>query len=481
MKRLLTLIFLSTLICLMYATPQLPDTCGVSMPSILSKKTITESETKELLKYDNWEQFSNSHKYWTVYSDRSHNFTYSLPSEQGEICDTLVFNEQVRIAKIENGYALVYTEPQKTVTFPLISSSAKSRGWILMDNLLLWSSCPTTETGIYNKALILFDIDEQAKRNSDVGKIYQNPMTKEGSRALAPDMVHYFVMKKADNGLILLARECKMEGFTSQVLYGWVSTSSYVPWSQRICLEPNWHLLETEPLKGKTANVYNKDRVKSAAIPLCQINPQTKNSTTKYRWDSLRMRFPLLEEGTENENQYHVVAYCSSQECGIPYLMIGDSANTFAFEGYVDKQMDGVNLWKTVLYISSDELAQLMEKLQPLMNAAETGERKAYIEALKELARAMIPDITPQEMDEKDVKEILSLVAGLNVKKSSLGGRTLIQIQNNKIVGDDEFDEIIKDFRNKYNKLKKIRENKYYFSVERNKTTWYWIPVEDLP
>ena len=34
---------------------------------------------------------------------------------------------------------------------------------------------------------------------------------------------------------------------------------------------------------------------------------------------------------------------------------------------------------------------------------------------------------------------------------------------------------------NRYRKLKKISENKYDFSFERNETTWYWIPVEDLP
>ena len=231
-------------------------------------------------------------------------------------------------------------------------------------------------------------------------------------------------------------------------------------------------------MKGKKVTVY-RDGAKAADIELGRTNNNTNNEATKYRWDSRRMRFPLLDE--DDENQYHVVAYCSPQECGVPYLMIGDSANMFAFDGYVDKQMEGMDIWNPVIYISDEEIACLMEKLRPVMSAANTGERKAYIEALKELARAMIPDITPQEMDEKDVKEILSLVAGLNVKTGSLGGRTLIQIQNNKIVGDDEFDGIIADFRNRYNRLQKIRETKYGFSVERNKKTWYWIPVEDLP
>jgi hypothetical protein len=100
---------------------------------------------------------------------------------------------------------------------------------------------------------------------------------------------------------------------------------------------------------------------------------------------------------------------------------------------------------------------------------------------MKELTRSMIPDIAPKEMDEKDVKEIMALVSGLNVKTGSLGGRTLIQIQDENVVKQDEFDGMIADFQNKFRKLKKIRENKYDFSIERNKTTWYWIPVEDLP
>ena len=84
-------------------------------------------------------------------------------------------------------------------------------------------------------------------------------------------------------------------------------------------------------------------------------------------------------------------------------------------------------------------------------------------------------------MDNKDVKDIMALVAGLNVKTGSLGGRSLIQIQSEDVVKQDEFDGMIAEFQQKYNKLKKIRENKYAFSVVRNKTTWYWIPVEDLP
>lgn len=787
MKHIITSLLLGCLTSLyLEATPQLPNNCSAFQPPLLLKKTIKESEVDELLKSGNWGQTTKGNKYWTVYSDRSHNTTYNSPSTSGGKCDELDFNDQVRIAKIENGFALVYTENQKGVTYPLISSTAQSRGWIPMKNLLLWSSCPTDEAGIYNKALIVLNIDEQKKGNPDLGKRYQNPEDKEDPKKLVADMNFYFIMKKADNGLVLLARECKMEGYTYQVLYGWVSPASYVPWSQRTCIEPNWKPLVAEQLKGKRVNVY-RDGSKATDIELGRTNKITNNEAIKYRLEPQLMRYPLLEN--KSASQYHVTAFarpdgtshvptvpsgydntsagvvntilesqsvinlivvidgtrsmenyyqptqkiiqqayeyfgkenrtvrvgiviyrdytdgqyvtehlsmraptdpsvaqflqsggsygvkssssdhtlaealykglevaldtktmnyssrnsnlmfvigdcgndladskCMSEEeiirkcvenrvqlsafqvrneneqsfllfrkqmgtivrenlkaqysklggnfkAGFKELSdgyrfatdlsakdnfyIGETRNAdlgkamdvsklydlvknsymqfgtaidaqmgvvsdaeniiresgenstnssiemgllesvftkeqiqeirrsnslMAFQGDTDKTAEnGLNYWQPIIYISSDEFAQLMEKLQPVMTAANTGNRKPYVDAMMALTRSMLPDITQQEMAEMDTKEIMALVAGLNVKTLSLKGRTLIQIQDENIVKQDEFDGMIADFRNKYNKLKKIRENKYDFSVERNKTTWYWIPVEDLP
>jgi hypothetical protein len=779
------LVFSSTIISLSIAAPQLPGNCTAGLPSLLLKKTIKESEVNSLVSTGEWGQTNKSQKYWTVYSDRSHNTTYNTPSTSSGKCDELDFNEQVRIAKIENGFALVYTENQKGVIYPLVSSNAKSRGWIPMDNLLLWSSCPTDNAGIYNKALIVLNIDEAKKGNSDIDRRYQNPVTKDSPQKLVADMNFYFVMKKAENGLVLLARECKMEGYTYSVLYGWVSSGSFVPWSQRTCIEPNWKPSVAEELKGIRVNVY-RDGSRATDIELGRVNKITQNPTTKYRLEPQLMRYPLLNNASGNDNQYFVTAFarpdgtshvptvptgydnssagvineamkelsiinlivvidgtksmenyyqptqkiiqraydffgkesktvkvgvviyrdytdgqyvtehlsmrsptdpsvaqflqtggnygvksspsdrtlaealfkglevaldtrtmgyskdnsnlmfvigdcgndledtkCLSQEAivkkcvenrvqlsafqvrneneqsffsfrkqmnaivrgnmkaqygkgkfdeladGYEYnagvskdqnFFIGSTRNAelgkqmdvaklydlvknsymqfddaiqaqmavvekggdiiretadagvstnssmemrllegiftpaqiaeikksnslMAFQGYTDKKDTNKSLdyWQPIVYISSDEFAQLMEKLQPVMSAATTGNRKPYVDAMKELTRSMIPDITPKEMDEKDVKEIMALVSGLNVKTGSLGGRTLIQIQDENVVKQDEFDGMIADFQNKFRKLKKIRENKYDFSIERNKTTWYWIPVEDLP
>ena len=127
MKRIILSIFLSSITSFyMWAAPQLPGNCVASQPSLLLKKTIKETEVNDLLKSGTWGQTAKANKYWTVYSDRSQNTTYNSSSSSSGKCDELDFNEQVRIAKIENGYALVYTENQKGVTYPLISSSGRN-------------------------------------------------------------------------------------------------------------------------------------------------------------------------------------------------------------------------------------------------------------------------------------------------------------------------------------------------------------------
>ena len=345
MKRLSVTFILSCIIAWnAMAAPQLPGNCTAGLPSLLLKKTIKESEVNALVKSGKWGQTNMAQKYWVAYSDRSHNTTYNSPSTSGGKCDELEFNEQVRIAKIENDFALVYTEKQKGSIYPLISTNAQSRGWIPMKNLLLWGSCPTDEAGIYNKALIVINIDEAKKKNSDIEKRYQNPVTKDEPQRLVADMNFYFVMKKSDNGLVLLARECKMEGYTYQVLYGWVSPGSFVPWSQRTCIEPNWKPSVADELKGKRVAVF-KDGSRATDIELGRTNKITQNPTTKYRLEPQLMRYPLLANETGNDNTYCVTAFARPDGTShVPTVPTGYDNSSAGIENEAVKDMSIINL-----------------------------------------------------------------------------------------------------------------------------------------
>ena len=162
------------------------------------------------MKSGDWEQSNTAEKFWTVYSDRSHNTTYNSPSVSGGKCGELKFNEEVRIAKIENGFALVYSEPKKGFNFPQISSSAESKGWIPMKNLLLWNSCPTDDVGIYHKALIVANLDKMKKGDTDFSVRFENPETRDNPKQLVASMDFFFIMKKGPNNMVLLATGCKI-------------------------------------------------------------------------------------------------------------------------------------------------------------------------------------------------------------------------------------------------------------------------------
>lgn len=781
--------FMGTLI--VQAAPQLPSKVEAFQPSVLNKNIIyEEKDLKPFLRSGNWGQDKPTTKYWTVYSDRSSNTTYNGPSTSSGKCDELEFNERVRIAKIEKDFALVYTEKLEGTLSPAISSKATSRGWVPMKNLLLWESCPVDNYGVYNKALIVINIEHMKGNASDLGRRYDNPDIKTKYRPLQADANFYFVMKSDDNGMVLLARECKMQGYSYQVLFGWVNKYSFAPWSQRTCLEPNWAPDVVKDLGGQKIDVRREGK-KVTDILIGRENKITQNEATKHRLEPQLLRYPLLKtdreylvtafsrpdgtghvptvpiasgdeeidikegllknasiinlivviDGTRSMENYYkpiqeavksayqtfgtdnktvrvgIVIYrdyadgeylterlsmrkptdpsvaqfletggkygikssvkdhtnaealykglevaldaqgmgydkancnlmfvvgdcgndendrrCLSQEAiiekcvanhvqlmafqvrnendpaylnfrkqmnqivkgtltgqqafnvdkkqhpkgsarmveladGYEYrtfnlpnsgnLFIGgirnadlgkemeiqklnalikDSYSKFAvaidarsglisniddiiadiddtqitvnstmelgalginarqiealkknnslmaFNGEVSiKSPNGQDYWQPIIYISSDEFHQLIERLRPVRVAAADGNRKPYVEALKALIRSMVPEITEEDMNAKDVKEIMALVAGLNVKTGSLGGRTLIQIQDENIVDNVEFQGMIAQFNNKFDKLAKINENKYPFSVERNKTWWYWIPVSDLP
>ncbi len=796
MKKIYLILAFICLCTIANADTSLPQTVTASLPKILLKNTVKSSEIATIKSSNEWGQNNKSNKFWTVYSDRANNQTYTGPSASSGEYKSLAFNAQVRIAKIQGDFALVYEEKEKGISYPHISTSAVSMGWIPMKNLLLWNSCPTNEVGIYNKALIVMNLDNiSSSTKADMGKLYKNPATKSGQTTLRSSMNFFFVMKEADNGLVLLAKECKMEGYTYQVLYGWVSKDSYIPWNERTCLEPNWKPAVAEQMSGKTIPVYGNSSLSNirCQFPLGRKNTVTTTRSTMYRMNPNEMRYPLLDNETGNKNIFKVTAFArpdgsahvapipedeggtdiideglkdksiinlivvidgtSSMENYYPptqeiirraydffgkenktvkvgiviyrdysdgnfvtehlsmrkptdpsitsflknggkygiksspndhtyaealykglelaldnttmgyspknsnlMIVIGDCGNDLndhkcisdteiikrcvknniqlsafqvrnnneqsfllfrqqmdkivrenmkaqyarlgngvkgrfaeisdgsgynfktnlpkdknfyigstrnaqlgknmdiaklydivknsylqfseaidaqmgtiiratetiaihdgedggvtstsvdmaylktifsdkeiadlkkanslmAFQGYTSQKTQDDNAyeyWKPIVYISSDEFASLMETLQKVMNAANEGssDRKPYINSIKALVRAMVPDITEKEIDEKGYDEVMALISGLPVQTDQTKRIPIIKIADLPQV---EFDGIIADFRNKYNKLKKIREQAYPFSIEHNKTRWYWIPVEDLP
>lgn len=299
-----------------YADTTLPSKVEAFMPNVLMQRLVYEKDADAMVKRGDWGQSNapTNKKHWVVYSDRDENTTYSSPSK-GAAYDKLDFAERVIIAKIQNGFALVYSDP-KYPTWPAYSEKAKSRGWIPMDKLLLWQSCPTDNKGIYQKALLAANLE--AKSTNNLGSSYSNPETRSNPQPIKTTMNFYYVMKKDPaTGLKLISRQLVLDENAQLQLYGWVADNSFVPWNQRSCLEPNWRPSDVSYFNspdGKAYPVYQDVEMKKDPVTSYRYgvpNPEDKMNSTKFRMRPTRVRFPILDL-TDTEKNYKNVYKCTT-------------------------------------------------------------------------------------------------------------------------------------------------------------------------
>lgn len=305
MKKLLSIILFAGWGVSLFAagiTTQLPKKCEAFRPDILYQPMFTESHAKILVRSGDYGQSKsargeNGHEFWIVFSDRDNNTTYTAPNSRTAF-KQLDFNEKVRIAQIKDGWALVYYEPKEQETYPRFSSEIEWKGWVKMDKLLLWNTCPANDNGIYYKAMLCANLDEKVE-NDRLGKCFKNPDNLKVFEDLRVDFTYYFVMKTEGN-MVLLAYQNTMNGQTYRVLYGWVDKNSFVSWNQRSCLEPNWDIQDVEYFakNGVKAYIYDDKGNKASYIEY-----QKKKSNTydpdMYRMNGDVLRYPILDDNSE--------------------------------------------------------------------------------------------------------------------------------------------------------------------------------------
>ena len=292
----------------------LPDKVNIFLPDYLKERLIEERHLSKVSKANKYGQ-SNSvgeKKFWNVFSDRSKNPAYNKPNTSSGIANYLEFNQKLRIATIEDDFALVYEEPNIGLAYPNVSPEAKAKGalgWVPMEHLLLWHSCPANDYGILNKALLVYNLNKANDGNNF--QRYTNPSTKDGATDLDYDVNFYFVMKRESNGLVLLAKESSMNGDTDQVLYGWVNEGSYTPWNQRSCLEFNWKYRDVEDgLHGDSVGFFaDKDFMEVAANYHKYDIADVGSIGKEKRFSGNILRLPILENKTGNDDIYHITYF----------------------------------------------------------------------------------------------------------------------------------------------------------------------------
>lgn len=503
-------------------SPQLPEKVEAFCPNVLQKRLIYQSDIDDMVKKGSWGQNNppKEKKHWIAFSDRSNNICSSAPGANDSIY-SLSFNEQVIIAKIKGDSVLVYSDP-KYQAWPAHSDIAVAKGWLPMNNLLLWMSSPLNKNLVHHKVMIAANLDEKDPEN--IGRSFSNPVTKADSKGLKTDFSIYYIMKTdPETGMNLLATDTRMDENSLNVLFGWVADNSLVKWDHRLCLEPNWEPADVKYFnnpEGKLYPIFPDEVMKEEPIAYYQYgieNGKDKRLSSKYRMNPYMSRFPLIDIiGDGKDSKYEFIVYSSTGH-GIDvgrqhsefdldepeYNSISDSflksrvgngifsalkrsGATIVCIGYAPVyDLGGRNYWKMVSLWSQDEFETLMSLLGNLYNNTNlNGDRKPFVDAVKALARAISPDIPEKDLDKMHFDEVIRLAAGVSESPLAVNqGPTLREIQKPRVVPEKEYQALISTFTNKYEYLLTNVKNKNYIYSYQSSTgqKFYWIPLEDLP
>lgn len=300
-NKFFSLLFLFGSVICVYAQPSLPTQVKAKVPEILStqKLPMMNDLLKEFKNGSNWGQNKKAKpQTWVVYSDRAENITYTT-SDKTKQFGELNFAEKVCIAEIKGDMALVYTDDK--ANYPNIPSNAKCKGWIPMENLLLWNRCPTDQRGVQKKGIIAINLNKMSKDEKFQEKRYNSPDNLQKYLPLNTDMNFYYVMKETPDGeFTLLCTSAKVN--SAQTFYGWVNKNAYTEWNQRSCLEPNWlpKFVETH-LNNYRVFIYETE-VGSDHVTYWQFGTSNgdKNPLYKYRMNPNQLRFPILSQPDAN-------------------------------------------------------------------------------------------------------------------------------------------------------------------------------------
>ena len=154
-----------------------------------------------------------------------------------------------------------------------------------------------------------------------------------------------------------------------------------------------------------------------------------------------------------------------------------------AFAGYAPiKDVDDGDYWHNIVYMSLDELAQLLQELKGTYFAAKEGvdDRKKYSDAIKALAKNLLGQNNDKEIERMSITDLQSLIYGLNAKTEATG-KNLQQITDPNRVPKPEYMKILNSFKKKYENLQEIYRSDYKFRAKFGDDYYYWIPIEDLP
>ncbi len=466
------------------AQPALPDEVLVGLPAVLAGNEAP-AIYKLRLDFHNGSKWGQSRKagkaLWVAYSDRAENPTYNTPDKSSRYGE-LMFGEKVCIADIKGDMALVYSDENNH--YPQIPKSIKSKGWVPMDNLLLWRRCPKDHSGVLRKGIV-----SNSKFKEESATFYVTPDNLNTKSFLTYDLRFYYIMKESADGQFLLLSTSAILN-SAQSLYGWVRRSDFVELNQRVFVEPNWDPKYVEDNCGNNIYIY-EDEEGSRAISHWEygtVNGDT-NQLYKYRFSPSRLRFPVLSR--PNANGMVATTFLGDissfdqeflkRKMGmIHYENKKQIRHILSYGGYI-KQSPG---WRYVMLLSQDDIKEFINALAPLYSSA--LEHSNFTNVLESLIKERLQrenNEMNRNYDDLSLEKIHNMIYGTEMVENVLfswGNHSLKDMKNLESISDSVYFDFLDRFERRY------REFKNYIScrdcrMDLGGMYYYWIPMEELP
>lgn len=275
--------------------------------------------------------------YWDVYSDRDNNQTYAAPRAKDPY-GTLNFREKVRIAAIRSNFALVYAIPDTPTRFPMLPPNVQWKGWVPLENLVLWDHALCQDNGHPMKYLISSN-SQKSNASDNVGKLFTHPTEPRSFVRLPSSPKSIFYLLKQEGKMALLAQELTIND-NPEVIYGWVDVNSVYYWPSRVSLEPTWEVQDVEAFaeSGVSSEIFHNltlsEESREGTIPFQRFEMPSYR-TEFYRNMGSQWRYPLLDAN------YDGVSICA-MPVNSPYL--DENQNKVADEDELGADLSKVNI-----------------------------------------------------------------------------------------------------------------------------------------
>ena len=304
-----------------------PKECKASKPFY-----VTQKNKVEVLMYFAEKGYGQSApvqplEYWDAYSDRDDNTTY-LSNSTSKPYSSLGFREKVRIARIRNEFALVYTPgDESSDVYPSIPKDVEWKGWIPLANLVYYDWARTNTEGLFQHVLLKDNVIFSSRLKL-ASRLFEHPSDRGEGIELPNKSNSLFYMVKKVGSFILLATRPDLS--RPENIYGWISDRDAMLWDSRMAFEPTWDLTNFSFFaeNGDSNRLLDVD-----GVPIGTISYGLPASGKLVSADQLRMhdgswRIPVLRPLSEDAYECAISgqsAFLEEPSRKVPVVSSGDS------------------------------------------------------------------------------------------------------------------------------------------------------------